>query len=529
MTSKSGPSTPQRVHRAYINWMNGKANNPSGKPAGPVAIVIFGASGDLTQRKLIPAFANLAQDQLLSEGFSVIGTSRRPMSDEEFRQHVSEGTTNLDPAAWQWLAPRIHYLAGDASDPELYQQLIHRLAQSDREHSTHGNYLFYLSTSPQLFGPIVKQLGQAGLLSANDGSWQRVIVEKPFGHDLASAQQLNQELRQTLREDQLYRIDHYLGKETVQNLLVFRFANGLFEPLWNQKYIDHVQITVAESVGVEERGNYYNAAGALCDMVPNHLFQLLSLVGMEPPAMLEANALRDEQVKLLRAVRQVDPRRDAVRGQYTTSGTGDRRIKAYREERNVSPLSNTETYVGLRLHVDNWRWAGVPFYLRTGKRLATRHSEIVVQFKAAPHLLFHGVGIARCMANQLILSLQPDEQVSIRLSAKLPGPVLRVGSVDLDFDYAEAFGKKPQTGYERLIYECLQGDQTLFQRADMVELGWQIVAPLQQAWQQDAASLQLYPAGSWGPTDAASLIQRDDRHWREDDHCPVLGLPQETA
>jgi glucose-6-phosphate 1-dehydrogenase len=507
--------------------MNGKANNPSGKPAGPVAMVIFGASGDLTQRKLIPALANLAHDRLLSDGFSVIGISRRPMSDDEFRQHLAEGAEQLDADAWKWLAPRVHYLAGNAEDESLYQELIHRLAKSDQEHGTQGNYLFYLSTAPNLFGPIVRHLGKAGLLNAGEGAWQRVIVEKPFGHDLASAQELNHDLRQTLQEDQLYRIDHYLGKETVQNLLVFRFANGLFEPLWNQKYIDHVQITVAESVGVEVRGGYYDGAGALRDMVPNHLFQLLSLVGMEPPAMLEANALRDEQVKLLRAVRPVDPRRDAVRGQYTSSGSGDKRVNAYREEKNVAPQSTTETYVGLRLHIDNWRWAGVPFYLRTGKRLATRHSEIVVQFKAAPHLLFHDVGIAKCMANQLVLSLQPTEEVSIRLSAKVPGPVLRVGSVDLAFNYAETFGKKPQTGYERLIYECLRGDQTLFQRADMVELGWQIVAPLQKAWASDAANLQLYPAGSWGPADAVAMMQRDDRNWREDEHCPVLGLPVE--
>jgi glucose-6-phosphate 1-dehydrogenase len=463
---------------------------------------------------------------LLPDGFAVVGNSRRPMTDAEFRARIAadfhELGAALDPAVWEWLAARTCYQPGDLDDPTTFQSLARRLDECDRRHGTGGNALFYLSTAPHLFGPTARRLGQVGLTAEGGGRWRRVIVEKPFGTDLESAVRLNRDLRAVLGEHQLFRIDHYLGKETVQNLMVLRFANGLFEPLWNRKYVDHVQVSVAETVGVEARGGYYDTAGALRDMVPNHLFQVLSLIAMEPPAALDADAVRDEQVKLLRAVRPIDPRQDAVRGQYAAGEVGGKAAAGYRSEPNVGAGTNTETFAALRLFVDNWRWAGVPFYLRTGKRLAARRSEVVVQFKPAPHQLFDSAGIPRCMANQLVLGLQPEETVSVRLSAKVPGPVVRVGSVDLAFDYAGQFGARPQTGYERLLYECLRGDQTLFQRADMAELGWRIVAPVQQAWAEGGAP-DPYPAGSWGPAASAGLLAADGRVWREDDHCPVLG------
>jgi glucose-6-phosphate 1-dehydrogenase len=503
-----------------------QSTTPPGKAAGPCALVIFGASGDLTSRKLFPALLNLARDGLLPHDFAVVGLARRPLTDEQFRNSIAEDMRGMkeppQPAVWSRLAPRVSYLSGDLTQPATYRALSQRLARCDQELHTGGNHLFYLATAPTLFAAAVHQLGEAGLTREENDRWRRVIIEKPFGRDLASARQLNRELRQDLEENQIYRIDHYLGKETVQNIMVFRFANGIFEPLWNRRYIDHVQITVAETVGVEGRGGYFDHAGTLRDMVPNHLFQLVSLIGMEPPALMEADAMRDEQVKLLRAVRPLNPPEvvsNVVRGQYGPGAIDGKQVPGYRSEPNVAADSRTDTFVALKLEVDNWRWADVPFYLRTGKRLAQRHTQIVIQFRRAPHRLFRNTAIASCLSNQLVLNIQPDEGLSLRIGAKVPGPVVRLGLVTMDFDYERAFGDHPSTGYERLLYDCMIGDATLFQRADMVELGWSIVAPIQQAWQAGGDGLQLYPSGSWGPSAAAELMTRDGRRWREEDPC----------
>jgi glucose-6-phosphate 1-dehydrogenase len=491
-------------------------------------MVIFGASGDLTKRKLLPALVNLTRDRLLPREFAVIGLARRPMADADFRRKLGDELREfmrqpVDAELWKSLEPRVFYLSGDLRDPATYRSLSERLARCDREHHTAGNYLFYLATAPEYFAEAARQLGESGLARQDEGHWRRVVIEKPFGRDLASAKALNRELRQVLDERQIFRIDHYLGKETVQNILVFRFANGIFEPLWNRRYIDHVQITVAETVGVEDRGGYYDKAGALRDMVPNHLCQLVSLIGMEPPASLDGDAIRDEQVKLLKAVHPIaanEATRMAVRGQYGKGQEDGKPVPGYREEPNVPRDSRTETFVAMKLTVDNWRWADVPFYLRTGKRLTKRHTEIVIQYRRAPHLLFRNTEIAACAANQLVLGIQPEEGLSLRLGAKVPGPVVRLGTVAMDFDYAKGFGSRPSTGYERLLYDCMLGDATLFQRADMVELGWGVIAGLQQAWQDPANdNLQEYPAGSWGPAAASTLLTKDGRRWREEESC----------
>jgi glucose-6-phosphate 1-dehydrogenase len=428
-----------------------------------------------------------------------------------------------DEALWSWLEPRLYYVPGDLQDAETYRALKERLARCDRDHQTGGNYLFYLSTAPELFASAARRLGDSGLITEEGGRWRRLIIEKPFGRDLASAQGLNRDLRRFLREDQIYRIDHYLGKETVQNILVFRFANGIFEPLWNRRYVDHVQITVSESLGVEERGGYYDTAGALRDMVPNHLFQLVSLIGMEPPASLDAEAIRDEQVKVLKAIHpfsSADVATNSVRAQYGPGEVDSRAAPGYRSEPHVARDSRTETFAALKLGVDNWRWADVPFYLRTGKRLARRNTEIVVQFRRAPHLLFQKTAIASCLPNQLVLSVQPQEGLSLSFGAKVPGAVVRLGAVTMDFDYARTFGNHPSTGYERLLYECMLGDATLFQRADMVELGWSAIAPVQKVWQDGSVPIPEYRAGSEGPVEADALLSRDGRRWHEGSPCP---------
>jgi glucose-6-phosphate 1-dehydrogenase len=504
-----------------------ETNKAPGQPAGPCAMVIFGASGDLTKRKLIPALYNLARERLLPENFAVIGIARRPLTDASFRQKIGEDLKSLlpqppDPKLWAFLEQRLYYHSGDLKDPKTYAALKELLARCDRDHGTAGNYLFYLATTPDYFAEAVRHLGEAGL-TAEDGHWRRVILEKPFGRDLASARALNRDLRQALTERQIYRIDHYLGKETVQNLMVFRFSNGIFEPLWNRRYIDHVQITVAEELGVERRGGYYDTSGALRDMVPNHLFQLTSLVGMEPPASLDGDAIRDEQAKLVKSVRPYsldDVKTEVVRGQYGPGTIDGQPVPGYRQEPEVPRDSTTDTFVALKLRVDNWRWADVPFYLRTGKRLAKRYTEIVIQFRRAPHLLFRHTAITACQANQLVIHVQPEEGVSLRFGAKVPGPVVRLGAVTMDFDYQHTFGNRPSTGYERLLYDCMIGDATLFQRADMTELTWGVVAPIQEAWQRaGAGGLNEYPAGSWGPAAANALLSNDGRQWRERDEC----------
>ncbi len=494
-----------------------------GEPTGNCVMVIFGASGDLTQRKLIPALYNLAREKLLRREFSIVGFARRAMSHDEFRKKMTEGLKryaagSFDSDLWRQLADKIYYVAGHFEDGTAYQRLRAMLNQIDRQHGTDGNYFYYLSTGPEYFAPVVQQLKAAGLTQEPEGRWRRVIIEKPFGRDLQSARSLNQGLTQALDESQIYRIDHYLGKETVQNILVFRFSNGIFEPIWNRRYIDHVQITVAETLGVEQRGGYYDQAGALRDMVPNHIFQLISLTAMEPPVSFAADSVRDEQEKILRAIQPISPEEiltRTVRGQYGAGRTNGHPMAAYRSEPRVSSASTTETYVALKLLIDNWRWSDVPFYLRTGKALPRRVTEIAIQFKRAPFVLFRKTAVDRLMSNRLVLHLQPNEGISLRFGAKVPGPLLRLGAVDMDFRYRETFGATASTGYERLLYDCMIGDATLFQRADMVETGWSVIEPVLDVWKAlPPRTFPNYAAGSWGPEEAEELMQRDGRHWR---------------
>jgi glucose-6-phosphate 1-dehydrogenase len=487
-------------------------------------MVIFGGSGDLTKRKLIPALYNLARDHFLAQEFAVVGIARRSLTHETFREKLSQEMEQFtlgpqDPELWRWLTERLYYLSGNLQEAATYQQLHTLLTELDKQHGSRGNYLFYLATAPEFFSTIVQQLGAAGLTREDNGRWRRVVIEKPFGHDLESARALNRDLRTVLDERQMYRIDHYLGKETVQNLLVFRFANGILEPVWNRRYIDHVQITVAERVGVEERGGYYDHVGALRDMVPNHLMQLLSLTAMEPPVSFAADAVRDEQAKVLHAIPIFKPEEVlscTVRGQYGEGTINGKRVPAYRTEPNVASNSNTETFVALKLSLDNWRWADVPFYIRTGKALSTRATEIALRFKRAPLLLFRNTPVESLASNWLVIRIQPDEGIALRFSAKIPGPVMRLGAVEMDFRYADHFGSTPSTGYERLLYDCTIGDQTLFQRADMVEAGWSIVEPLLDVWKAlPPRTFPNYAAGTWGPKEADALLQQEGRQWRD--------------
>lgn len=499
------------------------AEERPGQTGPPCIMVIFGAAGDLTRRKLIPAIYNLAKGNLLSRDFALVGLARAPLSSGDFRKKLRSdmeefATEPVTADLWEWLERRIEYVAGNFNDPAAYQQLKQKLTELDKDHGTHGNYFFYLATGPEYFAEIVGQLGAAGLTRETDGQWRRVIIEKPFGFDIDSARALNTQIKQSLGEQQIYRIDHYLGKETVQNILVFRFANGIFEPIWNRRYIDHIQITAAERVGMENRGGYYNESGALRDMVPNHLFQLISLTAMEPPISFEANAVRDEQAKILHAIQPMTPEEvliRTVRGQYGEARIDDELAPAYRAENKVPPTSNTETFVALKLLIDNWRWAGVPFYLRTGKRLARRVTEIAIQFKRAPFVLFRDTTIERLPTNKLVIRIQPNEGIALRFGAKVPGPIMGLGDVDMDFNYVDYFGSNPSTGYERLLYDCMIGDATLFQRADMVEAGWKAVSTIQDVWKAlPPRSFPNYAAGTWGPKEADDLMERDGRRWR---------------
>ena len=492
--------------------------------AGNCVMVIFGASGDLTKRKLVPALYNLSREKLLHEDFAIVGFARRDMSHDNFRHKMTEdiqkyATGPFDLDLWNQLVNKIYYVAGNFENKSAYQQLRKLLGEIDNRHHTGRNYFYYLATSPHYFVPIVQQLQTVGLTEESKGNWRRVIIEKPFGYDLQSARNLNRGLTQALNETQIYRIDHYLGKETVQNILVFRFSNGIFEPIWNRRYIDHIQITVAESLGVEQRGGYYDQAGALRDMVPNHIFQLITLTAMEPPVSFGANSVRDEQAKILRAIQPFSPEdilTRSVRGQYGEGLSNGYSTSAYRSEPKVSPKSTTETYVALKLLIDNWRWSDVPFYLRTGKALPRRVTEIAIQFKRAPFVLFRKTPVDRLMSNRLVLHLQPNEGISLRFGAKIPGSLLRIGAVDMDFRYQETFGNTSSTGYERLLYDCMIGDATLFQRADMVETGWSIVEPILDVWKAlPPRSFPNYTSGSWGPKEADDLILRDGRHWRK--------------
>ena len=498
------------------------AERGAAPPLAPCVLVIFGASGDLAARKLLPALYNLAAGRMLPERLAVIGLASRDAGVEAFRDAMGQAVrehvgSSFSPELWASLAPRLHFMAGDLRAAETYARLGQTLAEVAAEHGAGTSALFYLSTPPSLFGEIVRRLGEAGLVREEEG-WRRVVIEKPFGHDLDSARALNREIAGVLAERQIYRIDHYLGKETVQNILVFRFANGIFEPVWNRRYVDHVQITVAEQLGVEHRGRYYEEAGALRDMVPNHMLQLLSLIAMEPPASFDAEAVRNEKEKVLSAVPPMSPEdvlRRAVRGQYGAGATAEgSALPGYRAEPLVAADSTTETFAALKLLIDNWRWADVPFYLRTGKRLAAHSTQIVIHFKRVPFSPFRLTPIDHLGPNRLVLRLQPEEGISLRFSAKVPGPSVRIGTVDMEFRYADYFGSQPTTGYETLLYDAMAGDATLFQRADGVERGWSVVAPILEVWRAlPPRAFPNYAAGSWGPPEADELLARDGRAW----------------
>jgi len=499
---------------------------PHGQRAPACTMVIFGAAGDLTKRLLIPALYNLARTDLLPENFALIGVDRLEMTNEAFRQHLDDAvrafasdkhySQALDETHWGELLQRISYLPGDFGAAETYQHLQERLTQESVEHGTGDNAVFYLAVAARFFGGIVDQLGAAGLVTEAPGRWRRAVVEKPFGHDVESAKALNAQLRRNLAEPQIYRMDHFLGKETVQNIMLMRFANSIFEPLWNRDHIDHVQITVAETVGVESRAGFYETTGALRDMVPNHVFQLLALTAMEPPASFSADSIRNEKTKVLNAVHPVNAATDTVRGQYSIGQHDGHLHNGYREEAGVAALSMTETYVGMKLGVDNWRWSGVPFYLRTGKAMAKRCSEIVIQFKRPPLSLFRDTATEALTPNALVLKLQPDEGAALMFGAKIPGPNISIGQVHMDFHYKDYFQNAPSTGYETLIYDCMIGDATLFQRSDSVIAGWRIVQPLLDFWADADAKAPLagYPAGSDGPAEADALLQDSGRAWK---------------
>jgi glucose-6-phosphate 1-dehydrogenase len=494
-----------------------------GKPADRCVMAIFGASGDLTKRKLLPSLYHLAQKQLLPKEFALLGCAIEKLSEEEFRKQlradlIEFGETPTECKFCDWLIERTYYSSGDFRDPKYYESLKTLLESIDAKHGTGGNYFYYLATAPALFGEVVQHLGDAGLTNQEGGHWRRVVIEKPFGHDLESARGLNREVGRALSENQIYRIDHYLGKETVQNILIFRFSNGIFEPVWNRRYIDHVQITVAETLGVEQRGGYYDHAGATRDMVPNHILQLVTLTAMEPPVSFGADAVRDEQAKILHAIQPLAPEdvlTRAVRGQYGDGEIEGQKAPSYRAEANVAPDSNTETFVALKLSIDNWRWADVPFYIRTGKRMSKRVTEIAIQFRRAPFVLFRDTPVEKLWPNLLVLHIQPDEGISLRFGAKVPGIAVDIGPVNMDFRYSDYFGNEPSTGYERLLYDCMTGDATLFQRADMVEAGWSAVQPLLDVWKAlPPRHFPNYAAGTWGPKEADELMARDKRAWR---------------
>ena len=495
---------------------------PATCPAGPCALVIFGASGDLTKRKLLPALYSLAACGTLPEDFAIIGVARREWSQEVFRQQLREAVTGfatqgVDPVLWAKFEERSYYCQGSFDDPKTYEKLHALLSELETKHRTGGNTLFYLSVQPVSIATIATQLRANGLVTETAAVWRRLIVEKPFGHDLASARELNATLLAALPEKQIYRIDHYLGKETAQNLLVFRLGNSMVEPIWNRRYIDHVEITMAETIGIEGRGAFYETTGAFRDVMQNHLFMLLALVAMEPPASLAGEAVRNEKVKLLEALRLPQPEevlRDTVRGQYGPGAIGSKPAAGYRSESNVSANSAVETFAAMKLWVDNWRWAGVPFYLRTGKRLSRRVTEIVVHFKSPPLALFGGTECSPLGPNLLIMHIQPEEGITLQMRAKTPGPTIHTQAVTLDFDYSQFGSVAPTTGYEKLLYDCMVGDSTLFHRTDMVEAAWNIADPILNVWENNPPqSFPNYVAGTWGPPEAGQLLQRDGYRW----------------
>lgn len=500
----------------------------AGKAARPCVMVIFGAAGDLTKRLVVPALYNLACGNLLPDEFAILGVDIAQKSDDEWRDSLEEMLrafvqaggegSQVDQGKWKWLTCRMSYLQGDLKDPALYERLKSKLTETDKKSGTAGNYLFYLAVAPHFFGPVVAHLSTSGLAGDGDGFWRRVVIEKPFGHDLASAQALDQEILGVLHENQIYRIDHFLGKETVQNIMMFRFGNGFFEPVWNRDRIDHVQITAAETIGIEERGSYYDKTGALRDMVPNHVFQLVSMTAMEAPSSLSADAVRAEKAKVIQSMRICKPDEvscNAVRGQYGPGRIDGQPAAGYRDEPNVAPASLTETYAALKLQIENWRWSGVPFYVRTGKRLARRETQIAIRFKEAPCALFRSTAVQSPPPNWLLLRIQPDEGIALQFGAKIPGPVTKLGDVRMDFKYRDYFGTAPNTGYETLLYDVIIGDATLFQRADSIEGGWRVVQPVLDSWAANPpADFPNYEAGGEGPAAADAMLARDGRSWR---------------
>ncbi len=490
----------------------------------PSALVIFGASGDLAHRKLIPALYNLARDGFLPQRYSVVGVARTEMNDDAFRETVRGGVEkysrngNFRPEIWESFAQHLFYVSIPSySDPAGFEALRTRLDELDTQQGTEGNRLFYLATPPQVAHDIIRNLRPENMgTPLMSGAWRRIIVEKPFGEDLQSARDLNDVLLTAFGEDSVYRIDHYLGKETVQNIMVFRFANAIFEPIWNRRYIDNVQITVAETVGVEGRGGYYDQSGALRDIIQNHALQLLAVTAMDPPVAFDARSVRDEKVKVLRSIPPLDPLAAAsrtVRGQYGRGVIHGRQVGGYCEEKGVAAGSMTETYVALRLDVDTWRWAGVPFYLRTGKHLPKRVTEIAIEFKMPPLMLFPEATTGGVRPNQLIMNIQPNEGISLRFEAKVPGQVMHVRPVSMDFRYGTSFAREQREAYERLLLDAMLGDATLFTRNDEVEAQWRIIQPILEGW-KDASPPQEYPSGSWGPPNADAFLEDEGRRWR---------------
>lgn len=485
------------------------------------AIVIFGANGDLTKRKLLPALYRLAFDRRLSAGFAIIGISRTPMTDEAFRDKMQQAVkqfsedTTFDADVWDAFAKGLFYVAGDIGDASLYKNLGDKLAQVEASQHTGGNVLFYLSTQPSQYATAAQSIGAAGL--GKGAGWRRLVVEKPFGHDLASARELSDRVHESFDESEVYRIDHYLGKETVQNILAFRFGNGIFEPLWNRRYVNNVQITGAESIGVEGRGAYYQEAGALDDMIQNHLLQVLATIAMEPSASFRANSVRDEKSKLLRSMRPMTPdevRLNTVPGQYGPARIGGQDVPGFRQEPGVDPQSQTNTYAAVTLFIDNWRWAGVPFYLRTGKRLAKRVTEISIQFNPAPLHIFDQDGLDNA-PNLLIVRIQPEEGISLKFLSKRPGSGMMLRPVSMDFSYGSSFGERSPSAYETLLLDAIIGDATLYTRQDMVEASWSVVEPIQNVWRETKSDFPNYEAGTWGPAASDEMLERRGHAWRK--------------